>query len=90
MVEDGIVTGADALANQRNTAAISVGTRLSDAQRRSRSGRLEPHNYDEKGHYFIVDAPGNKATLVFEESDGRITDVRAGLQPSVEDVEGCI
>jgi hypothetical protein len=90
MVEDGTVTRADAAGNVRNSASISVGAPLSVVARRYPAGRIEPHKYDEQGHYFILDTPNRKAALLFEESGGRITDIRAGVQPSVEYVEGCL
>jgi len=90
MVEEGVVTRADAAGNIKNSAAISVGSPLALAKRRYPTGRLQPHQYDEQGHYFILDTPDRKAALLFEESGGRITDIRAGVQPSVEYVEHCL
>ncbi len=90
MVEDGIVTRADVAEGVKNSASISVGSLLSVAKQHFPAGRIEPHKYDEQGHYFILDTPDQKAALLFEESSGRITDVRAGLQPAVEYVEGCL
>jgi hypothetical protein len=71
--------------------AVHFGERLEVAARAKHpKGRLKPHKYDEHGHYFVLDAPKRKAALLFEEASGRITGVRAGLQPSVEYVEGCL
>jgi hypothetical protein len=51
--------------------------------------RIDPHKYDEEGHYLVLLTPDGKAALLFEEGGGMVTDVRAGLEPSVEYVEGC-
>ena len=50
---------------------------------------VRPHKYDDSGHYLILDATGGREALVFEESDGKVTAIRAGLKPAVEYVEGC-
>lgn len=90
MVENGIVTRADVAPNIPNSSGVRVGTRLSEVKRRFPEVKVEPHKYDEHGHYLSLPTADGKAALLFEEGDGRVTDVRAGLFPSVAFVEGCL
>ena len=90
MVEDGIVTRADVAPNIPNSSGVRIGTRLSEVKRRFPEVKVEPHKYDEHGHYLSLPTKDGKAALLFEEVDGRVTDVRAGLFPSVAYVEGCL
>ena len=50
---------------------------------------VQPHKYDENGHYLIVDSADKKSALVFETSAGVVVTFRAGLHPSVDYVEAC-
>ena len=54
------------------------------------SVKIEPHKYDENGHYLILEANDGRAAIVLEEGGGKVTDIRAGLKPSVEYVERCL
>ncbi len=91
MVEEGIVTRADVTApNIPNALGIKMGTDLAEVQRRFQKVVVEPHQYDPTGHYLIFKSSDGKRAIVFEEAGGKITDVRAGLEPSVEYVEGCL
>jgi len=90
MVEDGIVTRADVAPNIPNSSGVRIGTRLSEVKRRFPEVKVEPHKYVEHGHYLSLPTADGKAALLFEEDDGRVTDVRAGLFPSVAYVEGCL
>ncbi len=90
MVENGIITRADAEKTIMNSAAVAIGATLTQVKRAHPNVRIQPHKYDEKGHYLILSTTDNQSALVFEESDGRITKARAGIKPSVEYVEGCL
>ena len=91
MVEKGIVTRADVTDPLiPNTLGIKIGTTLDKVKRRYPKVILEPHQYDPIGHYVIFKSTDGKRAIVFEESDGKITNVRGGLEPSVEYVEGCL
>jgi hypothetical protein len=48
-----------------------------------------PHKYEPQSHYLVLPSTDGMSALVFEESGGLITKVRAGVEPSVEYVEGC-
>lgn len=91
MVEDGIVTRADAISPKvRNELDIQVGMPLEEVKRRYPQVEIKRHQYDPNGHYLIFKSKDGKRAIVFEEGDGKITDTRAGTEPSVEYVEGCL
>ena len=89
MVEEGIVTRADSGRGIRNSAGVSVGASFAKVKAMYPKVVVRPHKYDDDGHYLILDAAGGHAALVLEESDGKVTAIRAGLKPAVEYVEGC-
>ena len=90
MVEQGVITRADVSAKAKNNLNISVGTRLEKVRAKHPSAHIEPHHYDPSGHYVIFKSTDGKAAIVMEEGGGKITDIRGGLEPSVEYVEGCL
>lgn len=90
MVEEGIVTRGDANAGLGNSARVSVGMSLASVKAMHPKIRIELHKYDDNGHYLILDSPDGSSAIVFEESAGKVTAVRAGKKPSVEYVEGCL
>jgi hypothetical protein len=90
MVEDGVVTRADAAKRIANSAGVREGMPLARVLAMHPNIEIEPHKYDDAGHYLILRSPDKRSAFVFEEGGGKITDVRAGIQPSVEYVEGCL
>lgn len=90
MVEDGIVTRGDAKAGVRNSGRVNVGMSLARVKVLHPGIRIEPHKYDDKGHYLILDSADGSSAILFEEGGGKVTDIRAGKKPSVEYVEGCL
>ncbi len=91
MVEEGIVTRADVTDSSiPNALGIKIGTTLDQVKRRYPKVIIEQHKYDPTGHYLIFKSTDRKRAIVFEEGDGKVTDVRAGVEPSVEYVEGCL
>jgi hypothetical protein len=91
MVEDGVVTRGDAKESKiQNSIGIPMGTSLAEVQRRFPTASIERHAYDPEGHYVIFKSHEGKRAVVFGEGGGKITDVRAGLEPSVEYIEGCL
>ena len=91
MVEDGIVTRADAVSPDiKNKLEIKTGTSLEEVKRRYPAVEVKPHKYDPTGHYLIFKSKDGKRAILFEEGDGKVTDMRAGVEPSVEYVEGCL
>ena len=90
MVEDGIITRADVESPQiQNRLQIRIGTLLAEVKHRYPKVELKQHKYDETGHYLIFKSRDGKRAILFEESDGKVTKARAGVEPSVEYVEGC-
>lgn len=90
MVEDGVITRADVSENVKNILHISVGTSLAAVKAKFPKAHLERHQYDPNGHYVIFKSADGKAAIVLEESESKIVDIRGGLEPSVEYVEGCL
>lgn len=90
MVEDGIVTRGDAKAGVRNSARVSIGMSLARVKALHPRIRVEPHKYDNEGHYLILDSADGSSAILFEEGGGKVSDIRAGKKPSVEYVEGCL
>jgi hypothetical protein len=91
MVEEGILTRADVTDSSiPNAFHIKIGTTLDEVKRRFSTVIVERHQYDPTGHYLIFKSKDGKRAIVFEEGNGKITDVRAGVEPSVQYVEGCL
>ena len=89
MVENGFITRADVGKDVPNAFGIKIGTSLADVKKRFPNVIVEPHQYDPKGHYLILKNADRKKAIVMEEGDGKVTDVRGGLIPSAQYVEGC-
>jgi hypothetical protein len=90
MIEDGIVTRADADKRVKNSAGILVGTALKKVKIKHPKAEIFPHEYDPEGHYVILNTNDNSAAILLEEGGGKITDIRAGLRAAVRYVEGCL
>jgi len=91
MVEQGIVTRADTRSTDIHSSfGPVVGAKAQDIQQKHPGLLVLPHHYDPTGHYLILKSSDGKSALVMEESEGTITDIRGGLEPSVEYVEGCL
>lgn len=52
--------------------------------------RVDPHQYDQNGHYLTVTSSDKRYALVFETDGKAVTDLRAGLIPAVQYVEHCL
>lgn len=90
MVEDGVVTRADADAGTLNELGIAVGETLEQARKKYPAIVIGPHKYVPEGHYLTVRGTDAKSAIVMEEDGQRITGIRAGLEPAVSYVEGCL
>jgi hypothetical protein len=89
MVEEGVITRAETSAPVPTSVGFTVGAQINDIKKTVPSVIVEPHHYDPDRHYLTFKAKSGKAALLMEEAGGRITDVRGGLIPSVQYVEGC-
>lgn len=90
MVEEGVVTRADAEPGIANTLGLAVGDTLAQATGRHAALVVGPHKYEPAGHYLTMKSPDGRAAIVMEEDGKTITKIRAGLLPSVSYVEGCL
>lgn len=88
MVENGVITRADANRIMRNSAGITARMSVKEAQRHRPALLVGPHKYDENGQYLTL-AQGTDKALIFEASKGKLQRMRAGLKPAVEYVETC-
>ena len=90
MIEQGRVTRAESSAPIKTSIGYTVGSSLADIQKHVPGATVEPHFYDPDGHYVTVKVKEGKAAILMEEANGKITDIRGGLIPSVQYVEGCL
>ena len=88
MVENGVITRADANTIVRNSAGITARMSVADALRHRPALQAGPHKYDENGQYLTL-AKGTDKALIFEASKGKLQRMRAGVKPAVEYVETC-
>jgi len=88
MVEQGVITRADAQGVVRNSAGVTARMSARDALRHQPALRSELHKYDKNGQYLVLPQGRDKA-LIFEASKGKLTRMRAGLKPAVDYVETC-
>lgn len=89
MVENGVVTRADAEAGVSNVLGIAVGDALDAVRARHPEGVIGPHKYDAQGHTLTFPGADGRSAILVEASGGKLTRVRAGLQPAVAYVETC-
>lgn len=74
--------------------ATAEGIRIGDTEEKVKAiygGRLviQGHQYDERGHYMIVNTPEKQHAVVMETDGSKVTQIRGGLAPAVFYVEGC-
>jgi hypothetical protein len=72
----------------QTTLGARVGMTEDEIKRLYPALRVEPHQYIEDGHYFIVDH--ERFSLLFETDGKVVTGIRAGLSEPVGYVEGCV
>lgn len=90
MVENGVVTRADAEAGVDNALGIAVGDTLAAVRASHPEAQVSRHKYDENGHYLTFPSADGRAAIILEESGGKVMKMRAGLQPAVAYVESCL
>lgn len=90
MVEKRIITRADLTAEIPNALHVAVGDALADVRKAHPAVRVRPNKYDPNGHDLVFKSPDGKNAIVMEETGGKIASIRAGVEPSVEYVEGCL
>jgi hypothetical protein len=90
MVEHGIITRADVGPMVKNSLEVAVGALMEDVRKAHPAVQIQPHQYDPEGYYLIFPTADGRAAIVMEVGGGKVTDIRGGLEPSVEYVEGCL
>ena len=90
MIEEGAVTRAESSMPVPTSVGFTVGASLDAIKRRIPSVEIEPHQYDPDGHYLTFKNVDGKAAILMEEAAGKVTNVRGGLIPAVQYVEGCL
>ena len=88
MVENGVVTRADAEAGVAS-AVGAIGDTLAQVRGAHPEARISPHKYDPGGHYLSFPSADGRAAIILEAAGGKVTGMRAGLQPAVAYVETC-
>lgn len=87
-----LLSGVRPASAARSEQGIGIGA-TEQAARRAYGSKLAtvPHKYTgaDGGHYLIPVMPDGRSGIIFETFDGRVTQVRAGLRPELDYVEGC-
>ena len=89
MVENNIVTRADAQPGIENAVGVPFGATLADIRASHPEAQVTPHKYDENGHYVSFPSADGRSAIVLEETGGKVGKMRAGLKPAVDYVETC-
>jgi len=89
MVENNVVTRADAEPGIENAPGVPFGATLARIRASHPEAQVTPHKYDESGHYITFPGADGRTALILEETGGKVTKMRAGLQPAVAYVETC-
>lgn len=89
MIEEGRITRAESSNPIPSSIGYTVGASMAEIKKKIPSAVIEPHHYTE-GHYITVKSKDGKAAILMEEAEGKVTDIRGGLLPSVQYVEGCL
>ena len=89
MVENNIVTRADAEPGIENAIGLPFGATLAQIRASQPAAEVTPHKYDENGHYVTFPGAGGRSANILEVTGGKVTKMRAGLQPAVAYVETC-
>jgi hypothetical protein len=90
MVEQGVITRADADTGTPNETGIAVGDTLAQAKQKAPSLQVGPHKYLPEGHYLTVRGAQPNTAIVMEEDGKAVTKIRAGVEPAVNYVEVCL
>lgn len=89
MVEKGVITRADAEQGVPNILGLDIGATPEQVKAKFPNVQTGPHKYLHNGHYLTIPGDGNTA-FVLEDNGRSILKLRAGMQPSVSYVEGCL
>jgi hypothetical protein len=90
MIEDGRVVRAEPPDKSYNVLGLKIGMRLVEVRKQFKERDVPIQEYDDDGHRLVFKSPNGKVEILAEVSQGVITDIRGGLLPAVEYVEGCL
>ena len=92
MFENNKITRISAYDSSIKTQVGSmVGATESDVKKAYGLGlRVNPHKYDENGHYLVIKSLSGKYAIVFETDGVKVIAIHAGLESSAQYVEGCL
>jgi hypothetical protein len=90
MIEKGIITRAEVNADVPNILSIKVGTPFEQIKKFHPNIIVKPHKYISNGYYLVSKTVNGKNAIVMEVVDDKVAYIRAGIEPSVEYVEGCL
>jgi hypothetical protein len=90
MLQDGRVARVEV---RSGAIATSTGARIGDSEARIKQlypgVATTPHKYVAGGHYLTVTGSDPANRIVFETDGSKVTTLRSGRTPEVENVEGC-
>jgi len=89
MVENNVITRADAEPGIENAVGLPFGATLAQIQASHPEARVTAHKYDENGRYVTFPGADRRSAIILEVTGGKVSKMRAGLQPAVAYVETC-
>jgi hypothetical protein len=90
MVESNIVVRADVGESVKNSVGVKVGVSLVSIKTKFPLAEIKENFYDEASYDIYLRNPKGKGVILLSESEGKIQGVRAGIEPAVSYVEGCL
>ena len=90
MVEEGRVNRLDSSEPVVTSIGHTIGALMAEISEAIPTATIEPNKYDPEKHYITVMSEDGKAAILLDESQGRVVNVRGGLLPAVQYVEGCL
>lgn len=89
MVENNVIMRADAEPGIENAVGLPFGATLAHIQASRPEAQVTPHKYDENGRYVTFPGVDGRSAIILEVTGGKVSKMRAGLQPAVAYVETC-
>lgn len=91
MVVDGKIARVDISSPEyRTSKGARVGMTEQEVRRLYPKAAIEPHPYDDAGHYLVVTSDDGRYGIIFETDGKVVTDFRGGWRQPVGYIEGCL
>jgi hypothetical protein len=90
MVEDNLIVRADLESGIKNQLGVAVGDSLGSIKSRFPKAVIKPNEYDNESHDIWIVNPKGSGVILLTESGGEIQSIRAGIEPAVSYIEGCL